>query len=64
MDINTLRGLATLLLLVAFVGLVVWVYNGRHKKRFDEASNLPFADEDEEAHRRTLEREASEGEKE
>ena len=54
MDINTLRGLSTLLLLVAFIGLVVWVYSGRRKKDFDEAAQLPF--EDEEAHRNTVRR--------
>jgi cbb3-type cytochrome oxidase subunit 3 len=53
MDINTLRGLSTLLLLVAFIGLVVWVYSGRRKKQFEDAAQLPFADE--ELHRRTVE---------
>ena len=52
MDINTLRGLSTLLLLVAFVGLVVWVYSGRRKKQYEDAAQLPFADE--EAHRKTV----------
>lgn len=52
MDINTLRGLSTLLLLVAFVGLVFWVYSGRRKQGYDEAAQLPFADED--AHRKTI----------
>ena len=45
MDINTLRGLSTLFLLVAFLGLVFWAYSGKRKKEFDEAANLPFADE-------------------
>ena len=45
MDINTLRGLSTLFLLIAFVGLVFWAYSGKRKKEFDEAANLPFADE-------------------
>ncbi|WP_028239401.1 CcoQ/FixQ family Cbb3-type cytochrome c oxidase assembly chaperone [Stutzerimonas azotifigens] len=48
MDIGTLRGLGTLLVFVAFVGLVIWVYNGKRKKSFDEAANLPFADEPDE----------------
>ena len=52
MDINTLRGLSTLLLLVAFIGLVAWVYSGRRKKQFEDAAQLPFADE--EAHRKTV----------
>ena len=46
MDINTLRGLSTLFLLFAFVGLVFWAYSAKRKKDFDEAANLPFADED------------------
>jgi cytochrome c oxidase cbb3-type subunit 4 len=46
MDINTLRGLSTLFMLVAFIGLVLWAYSSKRKKSFDEAANLPFADED------------------
>ena len=46
MDINTLRGLSTLFILLAFIGLVVWAYSSKRKKDFDEAANLPFADDD------------------
>ncbi len=45
MDINDLRGLSTLFLFVAFVGVCVWAYSSKRKKTFDEAANLPFADE-------------------
>jgi cytochrome c oxidase cbb3-type subunit 4 len=45
MDINTLRGLSTLFLFVAFLGLVFWAYSGKRKKEFDEAANLPFAED-------------------
>ena len=45
MDIGTLRGLGTLLVLIAFVSVTLWAYSGRNKARFDEAANLPFADE-------------------
>lgn len=45
MDIGTLRGLGTALVLIAFVGLLLWVFNNKRKKSFDEAANLPFADE-------------------
>lgn len=44
MDINTLYGLLTLLLLVLFIGIVLWAYSSKRKKQFDEAANLPFAD--------------------
>jgi cytochrome c oxidase cbb3-type subunit 4 len=49
MDINDLRGISTAFLLVAFIGLVIWAYSKKRKKSFDEAANLPFADEDEAA---------------
>ena len=56
MDINTLRGLSTLFLLVAFLGLVFWAYSGKRKKEFDEAANLPFADEPDTAGQRQMNR--------
>ncbi|WP_181261791.1 cbb3-type cytochrome oxidase subunit 3 [Pseudomonas aeruginosa] len=40
MDIGTLRGLGTVVIMVAFIGLVI-------KKSFDEATMLPFADDPE-----------------
>jgi len=46
MDIGTLRGLGTILVMVAFVGLLLWAYSSKRKKSFDEAANLPFADEE------------------
>jgi len=46
MDIGTLRGLGTLLVFVAFIGVVLWAYSSKRKKSFDEAANLPFADEE------------------
>ena len=46
MDINDLRGLSTAFLMVAFIGLCIWAYSSKRKKSFDEAANLPFADEE------------------
>jgi len=45
MDINTLRGIFTLLALVAFIGVWIWAWSGKRKRAFDEAANLPFADD-------------------
>ncbi len=42
MDIGTIRGLITLMLMLAFVGLVIWAYSKRRKADFDEMANLPF----------------------
>jgi cytochrome c oxidase cbb3-type subunit 4 len=41
--------LATLLVTVLFVGVVIWAWSKKRKKDFDEASRLPF-DEDELKH--------------
>lgn len=49
MDINTLRGIATILAMLAFIGVIVWAYSSYKKKDFEEAAQLPFADEPEEA---------------
>lgn len=46
MDINDLRGISTIFVMVGFIGLVFWAYSKRQKASFDEAANLPFADED------------------
>jgi cytochrome c oxidase cbb3-type subunit 4 len=45
MDINDFRSWHTILLMVLFIGIVVWAYGKKRKKSFDEAANLPFADE-------------------
>lgn len=56
MDINDLRGMSTLFLLVSFIGLCFWAYSKKRKTTFDDAANLPFADE--ELNRRTMEEES------
>lgn len=53
MDKADLQALATVLTTVAFLAVVFWAYSGKNKKRFDEAANLPFADEQEEKERKT-----------
>ncbi|MBO0366465.1 cbb3-type cytochrome c oxidase subunit 3 [Pseudomonas putida] len=47
MDIGMIRGLGTVVVLVAFVGLALWVFSPRRKRDFDEATQLPFADDPE-----------------
>ncbi len=46
MDINLLRGMATVFCLLAFVGIIIWAYSARRKKSFDDAANLPFCDDE------------------
>lgn len=45
MDINDLRSLATVLVFLAFFGVLWWAYGPSRKGYFDKASQLPFADE-------------------
>lgn len=44
-DINSLRGLSTILVMVAFFAVFFWAYSGKRKSEFDDAANLPFADD-------------------
>jgi len=37
----------TLVLFVIFIGIVVWAFSRRQKKRFDDAANIPLKDEEE-----------------
>jgi len=55
MDINDFRSWHTLILMILFIGIVIWAYSRKRKKSFDEAANLPFADE--EKHEATLKKE-------
>lgn len=45
MDQGTLGAVATVLAAIAFVAIAWWAFSPKRKKRFDEASKLPFADE-------------------
>lgn len=49
MDINLLRGIITAISLIAFIALVWWAWSGRQRKRFEEASMLPFDEPGEQA---------------
>lgn len=45
MDINDMRALLTLLAFVVFIGIVYWAFRARSRRGFDEAAQLPFADD-------------------
>ena len=45
MDQGTLQGIGTLLTMIAFLAICRWAYSGHKKQDFDEAAQLPFADE-------------------
>jgi len=46
MSIGMIRGLGTLVIFIAFVGMLLWVFNGKRKKDFEQAALLPLVDDD------------------
>ena len=47
MSSGMIRGLGTVVVAVAFIGLALWVFSPRRKSEFDDATMLPFADDPE-----------------
>ncbi|MGI1678477.1 MAG: cbb3-type cytochrome c oxidase subunit 3 [Cellvibrionaceae bacterium] len=47
MDINTFRGIATIVVMIAFIGICWWAFTPKHKQKFKDAANLPFVEDDE-----------------
>ena len=45
MSSGMIRGLGTVVVFLAFVGLTLWVFNSKRTPEFAEARLLPFADE-------------------
>ncbi|OUS25630.1 hypothetical protein A9Q99_20820 [Gammaproteobacteria bacterium 45_16_T64] len=45
MDINFLRGIGTVLFMISFFWITWWAYSKKQQSSFDDAANLPFADE-------------------
>ncbi len=46
MDINLLRGILLVLLIIGFLGLVAWAWSRKRKPDFDAAARLPLEDDD------------------
>ena len=44
-DTATLQSIATVLVAVAFFGVCWWAFSPSRRKQFNEAAQLPFADE-------------------
>ncbi len=45
MDINDFRGVITVVLLVAFLGIWIWAWSKRRKRDFDASAQLPLGDD-------------------
>ena len=46
MDDNLIQVVWTLVVLVLFVGIVIWAWSGKRKQDFDEAAHMPFDEDD------------------
>lgn len=44
-DLYFLRGVLTAIILFAFIGIWLWAWSKKRIPAFNEAANLPFADE-------------------
>lgn len=45
MDIGTFRGIVTAILMLLFIGLVLWAYGRRRHDTFTKAAQLPLEDD-------------------
>ena len=46
MDFTLIQSLWSIVILVTFIGIVLWAYSSKRKNTFDEAARLPFDDEE------------------
>jgi len=44
---STVHSFWTVVMLLVFVGIIVWAWSSKRKKAFDEAARIPLEDEDE-----------------
>ncbi len=58
MSLGTVHGIMTAILVVAFIGIVIWAWSGKKKQDFEEAARL--AVDDDEAERQWRRRQAME----
>jgi cytochrome c oxidase cbb3-type subunit 4 len=42
MDIALIDSIWTVVVMVVFIGIVLWAWSGKRKQRFNEAANIPF----------------------
>lgn len=46
-DMGLVRGITTVLALLAFIGVVLWAYSRRRREAFRSAAALPLEEDDE-----------------
>jgi cytochrome c oxidase cbb3-type subunit IV len=48
MNFGLLLGLWTIIVMIFFLGVVVWAWSKKRKKEFDEAAMIPFRENNDE----------------
>ena len=46
MDYVNILSIWTIVVMVLFIGIVLWAWSGKRKQSFDEAANIPFHEDD------------------
>ena len=46
MDYNLLQAVWTIIVMVIFIGIFIWAWGRKKKKKFDEASRIPLDDDE------------------
>ena len=46
MDFTLIQSLWSIVVLVTFIGIVLWAYSSKRKTDFEEAAQLPFDDDE------------------
>lgn len=46
MDQGIVGSIYTVIVFIAFIGAVIWAFNGRNKHKFDDAANSIISDDD------------------
>ena len=46
MSFTLIQSIWTIVVMVTFLGIVVWAYSSKRKSDFDEAARLPFEEDD------------------
>ena len=45
MDLGLFRGVLTVVLFLAFIGMWIWAWSSKRRSDFEQAANLPLEDE-------------------
>lgn len=46
MDMGMIQSIWTIVVLVVFVGIVIWAWSDKNKVQFEEAARIPLDDDD------------------